>query len=229
MHQWGSAADIYVDPKDNDRMEDLNRDGRIDIRDAKFLYDQIEELLAEEAAQKFQGGLGFYPATVGAPAVRARRRAGHQGPMEGLGDLKVKVKSEVRSYSDSLMLALVIAVAAIAFTAARGGRVFGARARSERRRAVGPRRFSRCCSGGSRARRARSSRRARAFAYGGSVIQDLGYYPFGSHFFSNLLHYVRTGDFVEAMIREAHDSTSSRSRSARSRTTRPTTSAIRRP
>ncbi len=46
---------------------------------------------------------------------------------------------------------------------------------------------------------------ARAFAYGGSVIQDLGYYPFGSHFFSNLLHYVRSGDFVETMIREARD------------------------
>jgi zinc dependent phospholipase C len=46
---------------------------------------------------------------------------------------------------------------------------------------------------------------ARAFAYGGSVIQDLGYYPFGSHFFSNLLHYVRTGDFVETMIRDAKD------------------------
>jgi hypothetical protein len=46
---------------------------------------------------------------------------------------------------------------------------------------------------------------ARAYAYGGSVIQDLGYYPFGSHFFSNLLHYVRTGDFVAAMIRDARD------------------------
>src|SRR6188474_366105 len=44
---------------------------------------------------------------------------------------------------------------------------------------------------------------ARAYAYGGSVIQDLGYYPFGSHFFTNLLHYVRSGDFVEAMIRDA--------------------------
>ncbi len=45
--------------------------------------------------------------------------------------------------------------------------------------------------------------KARAFAYGGSVIQDLGYYPFGSHFFSNLLHYVRTGDFVETMIADS--------------------------
>ena len=48
-------------------------------------------------------------------------------------------------------------------------------------------------------------KQARAFAYGGSVIQDLGYYPFGSHFFSNLLHYTRTGDFVEAMISDSHD------------------------
>ena len=47
--------------------------------------------------------------------------------------------------------------------------------------------------------------KARAYAYGGSVIQDLGYYPFGSRFFSNLLHYVRTGDFVEEMITEAKD------------------------
>src|SRR3954469_624707 len=45
--------------------------------------------------------------------------------------------------------------------------------------------------------------KARAFAYGGSVIQDLGYYPFGSHFFSNLLHYVRSGDFVETIIHES--------------------------
>src|SRR5688500_9960171 len=44
---------------------------------------------------------------------------------------------------------------------------------------------------------------ARAYAYGGSLIQDLGYYPFGSRFFSNLVHYVRSGDFVEALVRES--------------------------
>lgn len=47
--------------------------------------------------------------------------------------------------------------------------------------------------------------RARSFAYGGSVIQDLGYYPFGNKFFSNLVHYVRSGDFVEALLRDARD------------------------
>ena len=39
-------------------------------------------------------------------------------------------------------------------------------------------------------------REAHAYAYGGSVIQDLGYYPFGNKEFSNLAHYVRSGDFV---------------------------------
>jgi hypothetical protein len=52
---------------------------------------------------------------------------------------------------------------------------------------------------------AETIKNARAFAYGGSAIQDLGYYPFGSHFFTNLLHYTRSGDFVETMIREARD------------------------
>jgi hypothetical protein len=48
-------------------------------------------------------------------------------------------------------------------------------------------------------------REARAHAYGGSVIQDLGYFPFGSKFFTNLLHYVKSGEFVEMMFREAKD------------------------
>jgi hypothetical protein len=44
---------------------------------------------------------------------------------------------------------------------------------------------------------------AHSYAYGGSVIQDLGYYPFGSHFFSDLVHYVRTADFVQALLRDS--------------------------
>src|SRR5689334_21440349 len=50
---------------------------------------------------------------------------------------------------------------------------------------------------------AQDVQKARAYAYGGSLIQDLGYYPFGSHFFTNLVHYVRSGDFVEALIRDS--------------------------
>jgi hypothetical protein len=46
---------------------------------------------------------------------------------------------------------------------------------------------------------------AHAYAYGGSIIQDLGYYPFGSKFYSDLTHYVRSGDFIVNLIRESQD------------------------
>jgi hypothetical protein len=46
---------------------------------------------------------------------------------------------------------------------------------------------------------------AHAYAYGGAVIQDLGYYPFGSVEFSNLVHYVRSGDFVQELLRQSQD------------------------
>jgi hypothetical protein len=48
---------------------------------------------------------------------------------------------------------------------------------------------------------------AHAYAYGGAVIQDLGYYPFGSAEFSNLVHYVRSGDFVRELLLESQDVT----------------------
>ncbi len=48
-------------------------------------------------------------------------------------------------------------------------------------------------------------REAHAYAYGGAVIQDLGYYPFGSRDFSNLVHYVRSGDFVSELLRQSQD------------------------
>jgi Zinc dependent phospholipase C len=46
---------------------------------------------------------------------------------------------------------------------------------------------------------------AHAYAYGGAIIQDMGYYPFGSKTFSDLVHYVRSGDFVIALIHESQD------------------------
>ena len=47
--------------------------------------------------------------------------------------------------------------------------------------------------------------KAHAYAYGGCVLQDMGYYPFGSKFFSDLVHYVRSGDFVEALLEDSSD------------------------
>jgi hypothetical protein len=46
---------------------------------------------------------------------------------------------------------------------------------------------------------------AHGYAYGGAVIQDLGYYPFGSAEFSNLVHYVRSGDFVRELLLQSQD------------------------
>jgi hypothetical protein len=46
---------------------------------------------------------------------------------------------------------------------------------------------------------------AHAYAYGGSIIQDLGYYPFGSHLFSDLVHYVRSADFLQALLDESQN------------------------
>jgi Zinc dependent phospholipase C len=48
-------------------------------------------------------------------------------------------------------------------------------------------------------------RDAHAYAYGGAIIQDLGYYPHGSHFFSDLTHYCRSGDFILALLRDSKD------------------------
>jgi hypothetical protein len=46
---------------------------------------------------------------------------------------------------------------------------------------------------------------AHSYAYGGSVIQDIGYYPYGTHYFSDLLHYVNTGDYVVNLLRDSEN------------------------
>jgi hypothetical protein len=48
-------------------------------------------------------------------------------------------------------------------------------------------------------------RQAHAYAYGGAIIQDMGYYPHGSKFFSDLTHYFRSGDFIQALLRDSQD------------------------
>lgn len=50
-------------------------------------------------------------------------------------------------------------------------------------------------------------RQAHAYAYAGAIIQDMGYYPHGNKFFSNLTHYVRSRDFIEALLRDSQDIT----------------------
>jgi hypothetical protein len=47
--------------------------------------------------------------------------------------------------------------------------------------------------------------KAHAYAYGGAIHQDMGYYPFSSRLFSDLTHYVRSGDYIAALIKESQD------------------------
>lgn len=63
-HQYGAAADIFIDehPKDG-VMDDLNHDGRIDIRDAAVLYQLIDRHQDDPAFRPLIGGLGLYPST----------------------------------------------------------------------------------------------------------------------------------------------------------------------
>src|SRR5215831_9628461 len=46
---------------------------------------------------------------------------------------------------------------------------------------------------------------AHAYAYGGCIIQDLGYYPFGSHLFSDIVHYIRSADFLQALLNQSQN------------------------
>jgi hypothetical protein len=63
-HCWGGAADIFIDenPKD-DMMDDLNKDGKIDLKDAEVLYDIINEMYGKPWYEIFVGGLGKYKKT----------------------------------------------------------------------------------------------------------------------------------------------------------------------
>jgi hypothetical protein len=63
-HQYGAAADIFIDERPRDGvMDDLNHDGRTDIRDARVLYDLIDRHQNDPAFRPLIGGLGLYPST----------------------------------------------------------------------------------------------------------------------------------------------------------------------
>lgn len=62
-HVYGDAADIFIDANNDGKMDDLNRDGRINERDVQVMYDLIDALSEDAAFQPFLGGLGFYKRT----------------------------------------------------------------------------------------------------------------------------------------------------------------------
>lgn len=63
QHQWGAAADIFIDENGDGVMDDLNGDGRSDARDGEVLYRLIDEAAARPEAQGLIGGLGKYGST----------------------------------------------------------------------------------------------------------------------------------------------------------------------
>jgi hypothetical protein len=78
QHQLGSAADIFIDENGDGRMDDLNRDGRSDIRDAEVLYRLIDAAAARPEGQGLIGGIGKYPPTrAHGPFVHVDVRSGH--------------------------------------------------------------------------------------------------------------------------------------------------------
>ncbi len=79
MHQWGGAADIFIDENGDGMMDDLNGDGRSDIRDAELLYRLIDQAAAQPESQGLIGGLGKYRATdAHGPFVHIDVRQGRQ-------------------------------------------------------------------------------------------------------------------------------------------------------
>jgi hypothetical protein len=81
-HQFGDAADVFVDNDGDGRMDDLNRDGRVNTRDAQVIIDAVDRV--ERAHPDLVGGAGRYRATrahgpfahVDVRGTRARWRIG---------------------------------------------------------------------------------------------------------------------------------------------------------
>jgi uncharacterized protein YcbK (DUF882 family) len=60
-HQYGDASDVYPDDDQDGRLDDLNRDGRVDLKDARILASAAEAV--ERKNPQLVGGIGIYPAT----------------------------------------------------------------------------------------------------------------------------------------------------------------------
>jgi uncharacterized protein YcbK (DUF882 family) len=58
-HMYGDAADVWIDNDGDGRMDDLNRDGRVDMRDSEVLRAAADRV--ERAHPELVGGVGVYP------------------------------------------------------------------------------------------------------------------------------------------------------------------------
>ena len=60
-HQFGDAADIYIDSNHDGRMDDLNGDGRVNFRDVRVILAAVERV--ESQYPDLVGGVGLYHST----------------------------------------------------------------------------------------------------------------------------------------------------------------------
>jgi hypothetical protein len=67
MHQWGRAADIFLDKDKDGKMDDFNKDKVIDRNDAAALAALIDQLSKTPELAAFIGGIGIYAATPSHP------------------------------------------------------------------------------------------------------------------------------------------------------------------
>jgi len=57
-HQFGDAADVYIDQEGNGKMSDLNGDGKVSFADVKMILDAVERV--EARYPELVGGTGLY-------------------------------------------------------------------------------------------------------------------------------------------------------------------------
>ena len=62
-HMYGDASDVYIDNDGNRVMDDLNHDGRVDVRDAEVILQAVERV--ERKHPELVGGVGVYSACCG--------------------------------------------------------------------------------------------------------------------------------------------------------------------
>jgi hypothetical protein len=67
LHQWGRAADIFLDKNDDGNMDDFNKDKVVDRNDAVALANVLEGLSKSPPLSSFIGGIGIYGATSAHP------------------------------------------------------------------------------------------------------------------------------------------------------------------
>ena len=59
-HVFGDAIDLYVDDDGDGRIDDLNRDGKINIKDARVIAKVVEKIEKDPRYKEFIGGMGVY-------------------------------------------------------------------------------------------------------------------------------------------------------------------------